>query len=79
MYVYMCMSELSLSTDGVDLTQSSSLVQGAGRPPISFPYHTRVGRETQEHWRALEEAQHVPFQLWPGRTIIAWVTTGLGE
>ena len=69
---------LSLTVDGVDLSQSS-LVQGHSRAPIAFPYHTRVGAETQEHWRLLEEADRVPFNLWNGSTIVAWVSTGLGE
>ena len=55
------------------------MVQGHGRAPISFPYHTRVAPETQEHWRVLEEADQIPFQLWNGKQIVAWVTTGLGE
>ena len=68
----------TFSTDGVDLTQSS-LLQGHGRPPISFPYHPRLSAETQDHWRTLDETQHVPFQCWNGRAIVAWVTTGLGN
>lgn len=71
-------ASLSLTVDGVDLSQSS-LVQGHSRAPIAFPYHTRVGADTQEHWRLLEEADRVPFNLWNGSTIVAWVSTGLGE
>ncbi|CAI8024130.1 Kazrin-A [Geodia barretti] len=63
--------------DGVDMSQSS-LVQGHGQAPIAFPYHTRVAVETQEHWRVLQEAKRVPFNLWNGSTIVAWVSTGLG-
>ena len=57
----------------------SSLLRGHGRASISFPYQTRLAAETQEHWRLLEEAESVPFHHWNSATIVAWVSTGLGE
>ena len=67
----------SLGADGVDLSQSS-LIQGQSHTPIPFPYQPRASVDTQEHWRVLDEAQHIPFQHWNERAIVAWVATGLG-